>query len=937
MSVSSGDLQNSGDDKLRIAKCIREVGNWSKVQGYHLLDRKAFLPDILATQIPEASPKLDALFKKIEQLDQKDMKKYGNHFKHMIFTDVSNSSYSSKIIASAFIAKGYNPAFTGSTGHLRLIGEDRLSETKNNFSILVSKPIFDTPMKTHFKKTTLKLFNQRPENIHGDICRFIILDQGFKEGIDLFDVKYVHLFEPLVVRADEKQAIGRSTRFCGQSGLSFHPRYGWPLYVFRYEIGLDPELKQKYNARQLMELYLQFSDIDLRKVVFAAEIEKASIEGATDKLLTQNIHQFTIDLPPPILSDQDLEQIGGIPITRAKAKANLPLPPQKVLNHNDMDEFIAQRYRDFVYDKVNLKNGCTSTGGSREIVEFTPTQNFVRHYFQPSSAYKGMLLFHSVGTGKTCTGIATATTSFENAGYIILWVTRHTLKTDIWKNMYDKVCSISLQEKIKKGELRLPSKISGPMKYVSSNWVEPISYKQFSNLLLKKNKVYEEMVRRNGKADPLKKTLVIIDEAHKLYAPNVTGAEKPRVDILEKMIQKSYTESGKDSVRILLMTATPLTEDGMEMIKLLNLLRPSVTQFPTNFNKFSKTYLDEQGFFTDRGLTKYKNAIAGYISYLNRSQDARNFSYPVLEEVVVPLSLRQERNPEDKKNIYTTKMKELAKEKQNIRQERKLQLEEISAEKKGMAADQKQMLANIRQCCKSNIQQDFEKKMNEIKLQKDDAKIKHKQANDECMQRFVKQERKLCKDEAKENYKNNMANINVSMKNAKDMKTDKIKECAKLTSGKSDNDILLKREQNVKNEAVEKINKIDANIGDIKRDYDDIKQKKKASSSEKKELSSRYSILKKAIKIDETAKKSELKELKAIKDTEQKKARRKQIVEKYAQLKDNKHEAKELRDKILKLKKSNDLLSQQIGTKFSEDMSQETALQTRCFHEQSST
>ena len=55
------------------------------------------------------------------------------------------------------------------------------------------------------------------------------------------------------------------------------------------------------------------------------------------------------------------------------------------------------------------------------------------------------------------------------------------------------------------------------MKYLSDNWIEPLSYKQFSNMLLKLNKFYDKIINRNGEDDPLHKTLLIIDEAHKLY------------------------------------------------------------------------------------------------------------------------------------------------------------------------------------------------------------------------------------------------------------------------------------------------------------------------------------------------------------------------------------------------------------------------------------
>jgi hypothetical protein len=51
-------------------------------------------------------------------------------------------------------------------------------------------------------------------------------------------------------------------------------------------------------------------------------------------------------------------------------------------------------------------------------------------------------------------------------------------------------------------------------KLLSKSWLEPMSYKQFSNLLAGKNKIYDILLERNGSADILKKTLIIIDEAH---------------------------------------------------------------------------------------------------------------------------------------------------------------------------------------------------------------------------------------------------------------------------------------------------------------------------------------------------------------------------------------------------------------------------------------
>ena len=44
--------------------------------------------------------------------------------------------------------------------------------------------------------------------------------------------------------------------------------------------------------------------------------------------------------------------------------------------------------------------------------------------------------------------------------------------------------------------------------------------------------------KRNGENDILKKTLIIIDEAHKLYGGDLKAVERPNTDIMEKLIMR---------------------------------------------------------------------------------------------------------------------------------------------------------------------------------------------------------------------------------------------------------------------------------------------------------------------------------------------------------------------------------------------------------------
>ena len=829
-----------------VAECIAKVGNWSKVQSVHMFDKpNAFMSEMVNSQIEEASPKLTALLKKIQECDAEDMRKEGHLFKHMIFSG-NPATYGAKIVVSALIASGFTPAFTATAkGKLHNINDLSGSDDHKNFTMLLSKPVYGNPLTVNFKKHALEQFNKRPDNIYGQQIRFIVLDGGFREGIDLFDIKYIHLLEPTPITADERQAIGRGTRFCGQKGLKFHPKRGWPLHVFKYEVDIPSHLQSTFQgAKTFLELQLKYSDIDLRKVTLAAELDNISVEAAVDTMLTKPIHEFNIR--------------GG---SEAPGLALYDRVPNKIMNHKAMRLFINKYYLPFMYPKVKLENGCggpnksvSVTGGAQIAATFNPTQDFIRTFFQPASAYKGMLLYHSVGTGKTCTGIAVASSSFEKQGYTILWVTRHTLKADIAKNLYGNVvCSVPMQELLAQGK-----KISKAD--LSSSWIQPISYKQFSNMLLKKNKTYQEMVTRNGTEDPLHKTLIIIDEAHKLYAPNTPAAEKPNTAILEKMIRNSYEKSEGDSVRLILMTGTPYTESPMEMIKLLNLLKDY--DIPNTFEEFSKEYLDETGHFTAEGRTKFLDDTAGYISYINRSSDARNFAYPILHNVNVTMTLPKEQT-DVKKNKFKANINAL-----------KQKLKQGKANAKECVAKAKEELVDAKHI--------FAKKKAEALEQKKD--------NVEACEELPRAERADCKKEAKNMYDAEVSNLTQILQDAQSRIESRKEDCIKNVS----------------------IENIEAEIKNETEKYEAVLARKKKINEEINDL---------LLKINKL--KAEVLKLKKTKKGRDNNA---EIAEKTGEI-------KLLSQKVQRLRMMLQLISIEVGTKLPPDMSQHTAINSRCFNE----
>ena len=793
--------------KSNEAICIRNTGTWANVKPEHKFDSGKFNKETVLNDLPMLSPKIYNMIKKINDLDEQDMAADNKYYKHIIYSDISGV-HGAKMVASSLIANNFSLVYSN-----KFALKPDIQDKNKTFGLLTTSTVYQKPLTVGLKKKMMTLMNERPNNIYGENMRIVILDSGYKEGIDVFDVKYMHILEPLETKAEYTQVIGRGTRYCGQSGLPFIPNQGWPLNIYRYNIKYD-------NDNTVHDLYIKHSNKNISAFNFIADIEAIIIASAVDTPLTENLHLlseknnrfydymmtknnikvekpkrkdlievvnnirgkiytndsfidckkkckgvledfpsanalliiaavFTIDNigrrddikvkntklymgninnkvqnyvkdgslltylnekhPKPLLcnvidknqnfcdainklwmnpinflklfGDKIIENLNYYKKVNAitdknyadalkfiyeyKSKLILKkpkfesVPPKTKLTNFELYKYVEKHYAPYKWEHIDIVNKCVAeviVGDSDDdvaakkaaakaakgynIVSFSHTQNFVQKFLTPQSPYKGMLLFHSVGSGKTCTAISTATNTFDREGYKILWVTRHTLKEDIWKNMFDDICNVIIQERLNNGEI-LPSTKAKRMEFLGKNWLPPISYKQFTNLIKGKNKYYKQMVALNGKEDPFRKTLIIIDEIHKIYSSSLSALEKPNPEVLQTMVQNSYKVSGGDSLKLLLMTATPITDDHMSSVKILNLLLENYERFPEEFDRFKTMFCNENGLFTDRGSQEFMNKITGLVSYIDRANDRSQFAYPVIRDILLDVDRKQ--------------------------------------------------------------------------------------------------------------------------------------------------------------------------------------------------------------------------------------------------------------------------------------------------------
>jgi hypothetical protein len=257
-----------------------------------------------------------------------------------------------------------------------------------------------------------------------------------------------------------------------------------------------------------------------------------------------------------------------------------------------------------------------------------------------------------------------------------------------------------------------------------------------------KNDFYEKMVKINGRADPLRKTLIIIDEAHKLFGgDDLLTIEKPDMFALHNAIMNSYDISGDNSVRLLLMSATPITSDAMEFVKLINLFKEPNEQMPTIFNQFADEYLNEDGKFTERGKKRIMDEYAGHISYLNREYDVREFAQPKIQTVYVDISkygIHTKIDKLDKNNIASILSRNVVEyvEKINDVDESIEKLQIIVDKRNEIETPLNKLCETVKDCiykeqCYSFIKEKIDKFVKMVKEKKDDLKNVKKKMSDE--------------------------------------------------------------------------------------------------------------------------------------------------------------------------------------------------------------
>src|SRR5271154_4951926 len=277
-------------------------------------------------------------------------------------------------------------------------------------------------------------------------------------------------------------------------------------------------------------------------------------------------------------------------------------------------QFVNKKYHKY---KIPKKQKTLAQFCFPKKYELQVPQKFLADIINPDTPYTGLLVYHRIGAGKTCTAIKIAE-RFKNIKKIMIVVPaslkgnfRSELRSACAGNKYLKENERELlkqlhpsepayKEIIKKSDIRID-------KYYTI-----YSYNKFISLI-KQNTL------------KLINTLLIIDEVHNMVSETGTYYETLYDAI----------HSAPKTLRLIIMSATPIFDKPMEIALTMNLLlrdkqMPTGSEFIQNFINIKHT---SKGItYNAKNIELFKTYLRGYVSYY---RGAPPYTFPHMELHIV--------------------------------------------------------------------------------------------------------------------------------------------------------------------------------------------------------------------------------------------------------------------------------------------------------------
>jgi hypothetical protein len=346
--------------------------------------------------------------------------------------------------------------------------------------------------------------------------------------------------------------------------------------------------------------------------------------------------------------------------------------PQFNIKIASKKEFADTKYNGTVYDSLE-KIRKHSDKMCNSDFELSPHQLFVRNFLSFQTPYNSLLLYHGLGTGKTCSAI----TICEEMRDYLTQIGLSTSKKIII------VASPNVQENFKlqlfdKNKLKLidgiwnirsctgnkflkeinpmnmkgmeQDKVVSEIKKIIRSSYRFLGYDQFANLIEKTSKVSDDITDRSHKTKIIMQklklvfgnSLIVIDEFHNIKSTDEKSGTRAVADQLEKLVRFGPFLM----TRLLLLTGTPMYNSYREIIWLLNIMRLNDGRAEIDIRDVFNSNPDEgifvetsegegRGQIIETGKENLRRFSTGYVSYI-RGENPYTFPFRIYPDEFAP-------------------------------------------------------------------------------------------------------------------------------------------------------------------------------------------------------------------------------------------------------------------------------------------------------------
>ena len=339
--------------------------------------------------------------------------------------------------------------------------------------------------------------------------------------------------------------------------------------------------------------------------------------------------------------------------------------------------------------------------------ELQPHQAFVKNFMSFQTPYNSLLLYHGLGTGKTCSAIGVCEEMREYMKQMgitkrIIIVASENVQDNFKLQLFDerklkevdglwniRACTGNklLQEINPMNMKGMPrEKVISQIKNIINTYYIFLGYVQFANYIIKTMNYNEEIekqrtkrVNEKRKPQPLKDVkiemnsriikrlrnefdnrLIVIDEVHNIRKTDDNANKKVAIN-LELLVRAAK------NMRFLLLSATPMYNSYKEIVWMLNLMNTNDRRGRVE----TKDIFDKNGNFKKNGEEILIRKATGYVSFVRGenpytfpyrvypSEFAKDHTFPAIKYPSYQMNLKKIKH-EDKKRILSLYLVKLA-------------------------------------------------------------------------------------------------------------------------------------------------------------------------------------------------------------------------------------------------------------------------------------